>query len=422
MYIPLLIDEMIKLNLLSDLRELVFIVSANSLNQKVKIVSEYCGHLLSQNGLSPIIKCGNSVDGNIANSDVIFNIMRSGGLDARHLDETVPLTLNTPIIGQESQGFGGFASALRNIAALLHFKDAVLSNCPDTLFINITNPSGIMTEAARQLGINAVGICDVPYAMKEKIAAYFGYDKSKLDLDFIGLNHLSWITELTYNNESILDDVLDSHIGNLMKEIKQSNIPDVTINAELYRSIRAIPSSYLYYYNNTDELICHLKKQKQSRAECVKENDKKTYESYAQKAPPDIFGKGRGAYLLGKAVAEFVRSYFGFDSCGNHIVCVPNGDCLPFLPKDKIIETGVSVKVGNITSRHSDCGCCVDKRVADLIKTVSDYERLTVRAGLTGERDAALQALTVHPLIGASDETASELLSIIEERYKEWLH
>jgi len=399
---------------LDNLNEVIFIAPSN---EKLIIVSDFCEQLFCSNGLKPRIIRSNTINENVIDADIFFNISRSGGLNARHLDETLPLPYN--VLGHESQGFGGFSSALRNIAILLQIKDKLQFYCPNTLFVNISNPSGIITESARRLGLNAIGICDVPFAMKEKISNYLGYETSKIGIDYVGLNHLSWITELTYCGSSILDNVLDTCIDEVMCKIRQSNIPDMKINSSFLRAIRAIPSSYLFYYYCRNKTISYLQKQEQSRAQIVMIDNKRIFDYYTKKETATLlqdFGDERGAHYLGKAVWNFVSDYY--NGKGKHIVCIPNGNCLPFLPRDKVIETKVNIENGNMIPVLS--GYEPNGHFKSLITAVSEYERLTVEAGLSGNVEIAFQALASHPLIPTID-IAAKLLAIIKENFRELL-
>ena len=243
-YIPLIIEEFSNDKRFSSLEKIVFVAPSRT---KVGMVSSFCKALFEAKGKYPQIIISERVDGTISGSDLIFGIFRSGGLEARHRDETLGNDLG--ILGQESQGFGGFSSALRNLAILKEIVPVIKETCPNALYINITNPSGIMTSAACKLGLNAIGICDVPYAMKTKIVKFLQLEENKVEMDYIGLNHLGWITELRYGGKSILDKVLNSSkLQTMLKEIKQRNIPYIEIDLDFLKSIHAIPSSYLYYY------------------------------------------------------------------------------------------------------------------------------------------------------------------------------
>lgn len=93
--------------------------------------------------------------------DVVLNQVRIGGLAAREFDETFPRRHGLP--GEETMGPGGFANALRTVPALRATWQEVARRVPEALLINLTNPAGIVVQAARrEFGLAAVEVCDSP--------------------------------------------------------------------------------------------------------------------------------------------------------------------------------------------------------------------------------------------------------------------
>lgn len=415
-YIPLIVGEIAKSNNFPELNELIFVAPTIV---KQNIISQFCSQLFLQRGKFIKITTVNKFDKVISNSDVIIGIYRVGGLEQRHFDETFSLDLN--VLGQESQGIGGFSSALRNIVVLKQIAPIIQKYAPNALYINITNPSGILTAAANQLGIKSVGICDVPYAMRLKTAQHFGVQIDDVYLKYIGLNHLSWITEIHIKGEPVLDSLLNSSDLNMfMNTIKQTNIPKVKINLDFFRAIHAIPSSYLFYYYNTNEILENFKKDSLTRAQRVMEDNKRLYKKYKESPLdewPQFFQKERGAYLLGETVVRFLNDYVSEkDSKRDHIICIPNGQTVSFLDSDKIIETQVFARNGIIKPVYTEMDA--NKHIRSLMMSVSEYERLTVCAGLTGNKGIALEALASHPLIPTVNVAAKLLDRVLDNKFE----
>lgn len=84
-----------------------------------------------------------------------------GGLGARYLDETMPLSHG--ILGQETNGAGGIFKAFRTIEADKPIVDDMKRLCPDAWLINFTNPAGMVTEALiNRLGwAKTIGLCNI---------------------------------------------------------------------------------------------------------------------------------------------------------------------------------------------------------------------------------------------------------------------
>ncbi|MCG2661740.1 MAG: 6-phospho-beta-glucosidase, partial [Kiritimatiellae bacterium] len=108
--------------------------------------------------------------------DYVISQIRVGGMEARFLDESIPLKYG--IIGQETTGPGGMFNALRTIPRMIDIANKVESVAPDAYILNYTNPSGIITEAvtkhtkARIIGLCA-GIPEIQENIKAKLSDYF---------------------------------------------------------------------------------------------------------------------------------------------------------------------------------------------------------------------------------------------------------
>ena len=86
---------------------------------------------------------------------------RPGGFEARRLDECIPLKYG--LIGQETQGPGGFFMALRSIAVLKDVTTEMERHCPHAWLINYTNPVNIVSEAiTHHSSIRTISLCEGP--------------------------------------------------------------------------------------------------------------------------------------------------------------------------------------------------------------------------------------------------------------------
>lgn len=401
-YVPIIVHELI--NTIS-IDEIIFI---DKMRRNMEIIVSYCQKIVQGKNIS-LIMC-DDLDQNVQGSDVLISIYRAGGNASRILDEKLGQEFG--ILGQESQGIGGFSSALRNIQVLTEYAPKIKKYSPNVLFLNITNPAGIVTYAAQALGLNAVGICDAPYAMKKKIAAFLKIHINQIETDYIGLNHLGWITDIRINGLSIMDEILDGeNLKELLISMKQINIPKSIDCIDFIKYIHAIPSSYLSYYYYTSEIIEHLSAEINSRAEKVKNTNNMVFNIFEKgdiSNWPDFFINTRGGYLLGEVIALFLKNYFSYES-GRHVICVKNSNCFSEFPPEAIIETTADVKMGKIKAWHQD----IVPHIRGLVGLISDYEMLTAEAALEGNRNKALQALTIHPLIREINKSICLLNKII---------
>src|SRR5215213_4779781 len=107
--------------------------------------------------------------------DAILTSYRPGGFEARVQDEKIPLRHG--VIGQETQGAGGFFMALRSIAVMQGILDDAAVACPGARIFNYTNPVNIVAQAVTDhSGVPFVSLCEGPILYPEMLAAAAGLD------------------------------------------------------------------------------------------------------------------------------------------------------------------------------------------------------------------------------------------------------
>ena len=135
--------------------------------------------------------------------DAILTSYRPGGFEARVLDEKLPLRHG--VIGQETQGPGGFFMALRSIAVMQGVLEDMAVACPGARIFNYTNPVNIVAQAVTDHSdVPFVSLCEGPILYPEMIAEAAGLDPAKLDVASVGLNHGSWSVRHTYDGQDVL--------------------------------------------------------------------------------------------------------------------------------------------------------------------------------------------------------------------------
>ena len=192
----------------------------------------------------------------LTNSKFIFSQLRVGGLEMRNYDEKIPLKYG--LVGQETCGLGGFSYGMRSMKGFLDFVEKVQEYAPEAWIMNYTNPETIIAEAVRRKYPNAkiVNACDMTIAIEETIAQYFDYDASQWIVDYYGLNHFGWFTQIY--DKSLKRDVMPELIEKLLKHgVKiasfenedpdwQKTYDNLIVQLELFP--KYIPNTYLQYY------------------------------------------------------------------------------------------------------------------------------------------------------------------------------
>ena len=92
---------------------------------------------------------------------------------------------------------------------MLDIAETIRRVAPKAYFLNFTNPAGIITEALQSvLGDRALGICDTPSGLGRRVAGVLGYDHTRIQMDYVGLNHLGWMRRVLVDGVDVLPALL----------------------------------------------------------------------------------------------------------------------------------------------------------------------------------------------------------------------
>ena len=101
--------------------------------------------------------------------DAVLTSFRPGGFEARVNDERIPLKHG--VIGQETQGPGGFFMALRSVNIMKGIVADMEAVCPNAILFNYTNPINLVSEAiTHHSPIKAISLCEGPYVFLREVA------------------------------------------------------------------------------------------------------------------------------------------------------------------------------------------------------------------------------------------------------------
>ena len=362
----------------------------------------------------------------IRSADFILCQIRVGGLQARHLDESIPIEMG--LVGQETTGPGGFAMALRTIPVMVEIAREIETINPSAWLINYTNPTGLVAEAIRRTSsVKHLAICDEPMILQEALAALVGTQPGRLSMDYFGLNHLGFARKVMFKGSDVLP-VLRQKLQMMPHEKIESvfgegALKDPKTRMEIANTLRIfgdtglLPSPYLQYYYFTKEIVDLQRESGTTRAQEVMDIEKELLVEYNRvTSGQKHLEKSRG----GKWHADMMVGLLGAivnDAKDVYIVNVPNHGSLPELPYEKIVEVPAIVDASG--ARPVAMGN-MPVSVRGLVQAVTAYEELTVEAALSGSRRDALDALSCHPLVG-SREMAWRLLDAYMDAHERYL-
>lgn len=378
----------------------------------------------------------------VKEADYVITTIRVGGDEMRVRDERIALDLG--LLGQETTGAAGLSFAMRSVSALAQYCELIKKYAnPDCKVFNFTNPAGVVSQTLRDMGYNfTYGICDAPSGMLRSFEKLYEAEEDSIKGEVYGLNHLSYFKSITLDGKNIMNELIENDKAYTDTDMRY-------FEKELLRERGAVLNEYLYYFYYREKAIENILKADKTRGEqiCeinkamtaelekidiendfnkafkvfehwygVRENNYMASETGVKRTQPwhfDIYQKDNGGYAgVALKFIEIAQN----DKSDSMILCVPNNGAINGLKDDDVVEITCDItKNGAQPHNMGD----VDEQNLELIRRVKMYERLASKAIREKSVQAAVEALTMHPLVN-SYSLAKKLIEKYLELNKEY--
>lgn len=346
----------------------------------------------------------------------------------------------------ENGGPGGFMHGARNIALTMPILRDIEKMCPNAWVLNFTNPvPRICIAAARYSSVKMIGIChqiEFGYTILAKVLAKeLGIDtpsdylfrwndntfktygrlveqaEKRVDILAAGINHFTWML-------SIVDRTDGTDLYPLFRERYLNGFEDFEpLTREIFDIYKICPVpgdchmvEYLpYTHNMAHNTWDKYDIQMYPLTAAAQDRDKMWTDIEAMSS-----GKKPADHLAGVHTerAELIMAGILNDKHSYEpAVNIPNLGYIENLPHNAIVE------VPAVVGAHGVQGIGVGKLpepVAELCRRQITVAELAVEAGVKGDRDIALQALALDPMVDDPD-IARKLLKDYLEAHKSYL-
>ncbi|EIW9276748.1 6-phospho-beta-glucosidase [Klebsiella pneumoniae] len=398
----------------------LWLVDIEEDKEKVEIIAGLARRMIAKAGLTIEVVATLDRESALRDADFVCSQFRAGCLDARISDERISLKYG--LIGQETNGLGGFANACRTIPIALEIAADMERLCPDAWLLNFTNPSGMVTEAIlRHSRIKAVGLCNVPVIMQKGITTLLQCaDEKEVVIQVAGLNHFIFVRQILHKGKEWLPEVI-AEINAGRDPLVPRNIPPFRWPSHLLQGLGMIPCAYLRYYYMKDDLLRQELAEaggEGTRGEVVKQLEKILFDQYRD---PHLAVKpkaleGRGGQYYSEAACELMNAIYNDKRIIMHVNTRNNG-AINGLPDDCAVEVSSLITASgplplNVAPFPED--------TLRLLQLMKSFERLTIEAALTGNRHTAWRALMLNPLIVSGEMLELALDEVIAEN-RQWL-
>ncbi|MCX7126782.1 6-phospho-beta-glucosidase [Aeromonas sp.] len=411
-YTPELIEGLIQRQHELPLREL-WLVDIDDGREKMEIIAALTRRMLAKAGLAVRVETRLEREEALRGADYVCSQFRAGCLEARISDERISLKYG--LIGQETNGLGGFANACRTIPIALQIAADMERLCPDAWLLNFTNPSGMVTEAVlRHSKIKAVGLCNVPVIMQKGVATLLeSRDEQEFIMQVAGLNHFIFVRQIQHQGKDKLGEVI-ALLAQGPDPLVPRNIPPFAWPKDLLANLGMIPCAYLRYYYMSDDILKQELGEASgegTRGEVVKAIEQQLFDLYRN---PDLAEKpkaleGRGGQYYSEAACELMSAIHNDKRIIMHVNTRNNG-AINGLPDECAVEVSALItKSGPLALNVAP----FPQDTLRLLQLMKEFEQLTIEAAITGNRHTAWRALVLNPLITSGSRLEQALDEVI---------
>lgn len=330
----------------------------------------------------------------------VVNAIQVGGYDPCTItDFEIPKKYGLRQTIADTVGIGGIFRNLRTIPVMLDFAADIREVCPDTLFLNYTNPMAVLTNVMNTYGgVNTIGLCHSVQQCIPGLFDHLGIDKTGVQAKIAGINHMAWLLEVTKDGEDLYPEIkrrasekqLEPHYDMVRYEMMLKFGYYITESSEHnaeyhpYFIKRNYPELIERFQIPLDEYprrcVEQIKQWEQMRGELVNNQELKHERSHEY-----------ASYIL-----EAMETDVPFKIGGN----VMNTGLITNLPREACVEVPCLVDRSGVTPTFVGD---LPPQCAALNRTNINTQLLTIEAAMTRKKDHIYHAAMLDP------HTAAEL-------------
>jgi len=357
-------------------------------------------------------------------ADYVICMILHGGIDVIHHDIDIPMKYGVSQCIGDTLGPGGVFRALRTIPIMVDLCHDMEELCPEALLLNYTNPMAMLCWAMYAASdVRLVGLCHSVQDTTMKLAEAAGVPYEQCDYVVAGINHQAWVLQMRYKGLDLYPQILQSCADGELRRKEP-------VRSEMCRHFGYFVtegsghnSEYVPWFRKRQDILDEF---------CPKGCTWNGDHGFIKV----LYGDNRADWkarmekiAAGDEPLDFTRS----PEYGSYILnaCETN---VPFRFNGNVRNTGL------ITNLPNDCcvevPCLADKagitpcfvgdlppHLAGINRTNVSVQELAVEAALTGDREAAFQAVALDPLTSAVC-SLKEIRAMVDEMFEaeaQWL-
>lgn len=385
--------------------------------EALQLVKPLCDRISAALHAGLRIETSTELDACLPGADFVGLTISTGGDKADVIDFAVPAKYGVIQTIADTVGPGGWSRALRNIPVVVEIIRKVEKYAPNAWFMNYSNPMTVLTRTLQKVSpVKSVGLCHELQGLFLHLAAFLGLDDwESPKVRMGGINHLIWILEMDIGGRNGFDLLKEYHRRHPdFDYVVEGKVPEDLIYSGGVNSRQKIKFDFLERIGylpaagdaHIAEFFSHFLKDEETANKWGIGGSVHTFAHIHglenRKQPVVRMLNGEQALWLQHS-HEHASRIIAALAGGKELVTpvnLANIGQIDNLPRAAVVET--QALVDRLGIHPLPVGVMPEIITQYLMKHIPVQEMI-VEAGLTGNKDLAIQALSCDPLIPDPD-------------------
>ncbi len=334
------------------------------------------------------------------------------------LDQSIPKQFGIAQAQGENGGPGGLFHAMRQIPVVVEICQDVEKLCPQAMVINLANPMSRILQAVHDYtNVKFIGSCHEIVDGNHYLSTVLNMPEERLHVVAAGLNHFTWYLD-------IRDKETGADLYPMVRELVPRNVfVDRLLVADLFRLtgyLCVTSDSHVGEYLTGGHIWSTPWASDMEPLDFfsvyqiyLQMNDERVQNLVNGKLRPDEFAEGPS----GEIVAEIISAFAHNRKERYNALNIPNDDYISNLPANSIVEVPAWTKADQVEGEKVGA---LPPVIAGWCNLQSAIIQLNAKAAMEGDRQAALEAMLLDPVV-PDRLTAEKCLDAMLEAHRRYL-
>jgi len=303
---------------------------------------------------------------------------------------------------RECGGLGGMMNAFRSITLLLDVCRDMERICPDAVLLDVTNPMPrVVTAIDRYTRIRSAGFCNIAYrgpSGYELLPRLLGRQPEDVSIVTAGLNHFAWVLGMKdkRTGEDLLPKLTALVADGDWQRFGEETRRELGVMRRWLQEYGAVAAGHVDHHAE------YLPPQEGIRYTTTPPYHGTEEERASRLAELKRIAAGEGDWrgmfepASWEHPVEVALAMKGKASASLDILNIRNGDAIPQLPADRIVEVPVAIEEGRLAPVQVPA---FPDKLASLLRVLSDVHELVAEAAFKGDAQLARRAIELDPAI-----------------------